>query len=372
MSIGVTPVRITQKNILKGGYAEATLLITTGEDQTIEGHIEPSSQFSGWIKTSTNSTRFTLDPGRTQPFTLIIQPPKETPSGNYSGYVDIVTDTVATPSGRAAGLALSGVRVKLDIEVVGTQIQTCNAGAVYLRDIEEGYPIELTGRIVNTGNVLVEPSGTIEIFNRLKTERIARMTFQTSRIRPTTYEEMNVILSRLNLKPGIYPATITIPECDIVKETAIHIHEEGTMQDSGQLVSVSSSAYAYKEDDVAVRARFTNTGQRTALSQFKGTITYDNQLIRELTSERIQVAPGDTEEFIMFFVPEYPGRYLISGKVIFNEKSSNEMGTIVTVSDESAPRSNNLALVVYIALLLAVFYLGRKIIKARQKRRKPY
>jgi len=368
-SIGISPVIIEQRNIARGGYAELPIRLSTAEQTAISGHIEVGDMFHDWIQLEGNTTTFVVQPGASSILNLIIQPPIDIPAGNYTGYVDFVADGTGNITTRAGGIALSSVRLRTTLEIVGKEIISCSVGGISIADFEEGGSFELSGTVINTGNVRIQPEGSVAISDR-EGRKVLERTFRVGPIKPTTTERFYQNLGSTRLARGTYPVQYRVDACDFLIDGFINIVEPGTIQDKGRLTSLSASLWVYQGEQVPLTAKFTNDGPRTVTAKFVGQIFEGERLIAPITSDEIEVQPGTVQDFILFFVPPSTGRYTVSGKVIFNKKASNEMGAIVTVVPKEGTTSTPwIALLLYLLLLVAIFMVVRKILRDRRQKR---
>jgi len=101
----------------------------------------------------------------------------------------------------------------------------------------------------------------------------------------------------------------------------------------GQLVLSSDKIWLYVGERVNLLAVFKNVGYTSFPVVFKGKATLDNSIEGIFESEEIESHSGETINLTTTFTPLKPGRYTISGKVYFCDKTSNEKSTILNVRD---------------------------------------
>ena len=101
----------------------------------------------------------------------------------------------------------------------------------------------------------------------------------------------------------------------------------------GQLVLSSDKIWLYTGERVNLLAVFKNVGYTSFPVVFKGKATLDNSIEGIFESEEIESHSGETINLTTTFTPLKPGRYTISGKVYFCDKTSNEKSTILNVRD---------------------------------------
>ena len=149
--------------------------------------------------------------------------------------------------------------------------------------------------------------------------------------------------------------------------------KKGGIVDKGVLNQVVNKVWAYVNEPIEVKADFRNIGERSVFARFKGTVKLDDKIVRILETEEIEVPAGEKAEFVSFFIPEEPGRYVISGKVIYNKKFTFEKGSILNVNPppetEKGPNYGMFfILLIYLIMAVTIIFIMRKIIKEKRRR----
>src|SRR3989338_479706 len=168
VSIGVSPGRVRFDNLLQEGYAERTITITTNTEDILSGHLTANGDIKDWLSFEPDSNTFSLSKGNPYKLKIIIQPPADMPNGNYSGSIEFVTDTIGSVTGRAGGIVKAAVNLIINSEVSGEEIISCRAGGFNLKDIEIGFPLELSVTTANDGNVRLSPTIAIDVWDQLQ------------------------------------------------------------------------------------------------------------------------------------------------------------------------------------------------------------
>ena len=92
LSIGISPGRVKFTGVLKGGYAERQVSISTNVEDILAGHFEPKGPIKDWLSFSPNGTSMTLSNGNPYKLIIRVEPPIDTPTGNYTGTIEFITD----------------------------------------------------------------------------------------------------------------------------------------------------------------------------------------------------------------------------------------------------------------------------------------
>ena len=84
------------------------------------------------------------------------------------------------------------------------------------------------------------------------------------------------------------------------------------------------------------------------------------------------VPAGEISDFDIFFSPEQPGRYTLTGRVVYNKKLTYEKGTVINVNaspeEVTQKKLELLPLIVYLIIIATIIFLIKKIMKERKKK----
>ncbi|HYD03881.1 MAG TPA: hypothetical protein VEC16_06315, partial [Alphaproteobacteria bacterium] len=130
---------------------------------------------------------------------------------------------------------------------------------------------------------------------------------------------------------------------------------------------LDNNAWAAVGDVVPVTAVFKNTGERTVSAKFKGVVTLDNKIVETLDSEFYDIPPGEIGNIEMYFTPEKYGQYIISGRILYNNKLSYEKSSVLNVNTGTEKTGN--AWVFVLVLIIIVIVILLLLIRIRKKRR---
>jgi len=138
VGISVTKAVIDYKDVLKGGYAEDVLYVSTDAPYNIPISYELLGDIKDWINISPdlNSLNTTIFINNTnyQPVKISISPPIDTPIGNYTGTVRLITGTLNKPGGQYGSQMQAAFMIRVTVTVTGTQFLSCNGGGIVIKD----------------------------------------------------------------------------------------------------------------------------------------------------------------------------------------------------------------------------------------------
>jgi hypothetical protein len=372
--IGVSPSIVRFNKMIKGGFAETKITITTSTELPIRAHFTREGEIKDWISFAPEEEVFNFSKSKPYEFMLVIQPPPDAKNGNYTGSLKITTDELATVSIGAGSSIIAQIELMLYIEVIGDEIVQCKAGAISAYSSEIGKPFNVRATVQNDGNVRLRPEVKVDVWDQYQTRVIFSNTFFGDQILPTRSKD---ILKEINneLPVGQYFADIYLKECDVSTTATFDVVEKGQISDAGQLIGIRTNEIAYTKEPMPVIPVFQNNGGRKVVAQFKGEVINlgTNKIERVLESDSLEVQPGETMEFNMIFIPEEPGEYQISGRIVYNNKITfNEASRVVKVinPDKKSTISGTLYLVLYFIILLVILIMIARIRRAKRKGRK--
>lgn len=372
VSIGISPGRLRFEEVLREGHAERTLTITTSSEQTLTGHFKVTGDIKDWLSFDPNSTSFSLS--RDDPYKLKVKinPPSDVRTGNYSGHIEFITDTVGNVPGRAGGVVKTAVIMIVNSEITGEEFVECRAGAFNIKDTEVDFPLEVSWNMINDGNVRLRPTVKVDIWDQLQENILSSKEIIGDEILPTTQQQM---LRRINhdLDVGQYWANVEVEECNAAGFLTFSIVEKGGIVDKGYIGDILHKPWAYTGETIEIIVRFVNQGERSVNSKFKGNIRLDDRIVKIIETEEVIVPSGQNGDFVVYFTPETSGRYVLTGRVVYNNKLTFEKGSVINVND--APREEKekgfdiLPLLIYVVIIITILFIIRKILKESKRKK---
>lgn len=373
--LSVTKAAIDYTDVLRGGYAEDFVYVASDTDFDVPLEYEVLGDIAEWIsfEPAMNETNATLYVSRdhVQQLKIIIQPPSDAASGNYTGGVRILTGTINTPGGPYGSQLQAAFLIKIRISVTGEQILSCNFGGLNIPDVEIGEPIRYSFSLQNSGNVRVRPNVSIDIWNQDQTRLVKSiLNSYTTDVLPTTSSIFSGESSS-NLRIGQYWAYATIAPCTNSEIVSFSVLEKGQIADSGELLRIENKPWASTGEVVPITPIFKNNGERVVSAKFKGVITMNNKIVQNIDSDFYDVIPGEIINLTVFFTPKKQGQYYISGRALYNNKLSFEKSSILNVNmGEDISDINMLYVIIIIIIVIIILLLLIKIKKKKNKLQK--
>ena len=360
--IGISPASLKMDNLLRGGYGEGSVFITSDLEEAVEVNVEARGEIAGWI----NLSKWTFEVSRENPqkFDVFIRPPFATPNGNYSGYVRVRTEALGTErEGYVTGQVLSSVDLKIEVSVTDKEILECDAFEMFMAAVEEGYPAILNFSIKNKGNILIGPEFRISVWDRDQTKIAHTEIFQFEEILPG--KQLNSIfdVDSSGLEVGQYFVEVNVPDCVSSNIISFDVLEEGALRADGVITSMVTREEGKVGEIVPIEINFKNTGQKEVNAKFIGEVLQDNRIVASFDTDRVRVPIGAIEKFRLSFVPTNQGKHAIRGYVLYDNKKTFE----ATASTNIYGGISLSVLLIYGALILGIIFLFFKIYHEKRR-----
>ncbi|MDD9953685.1 MAG: hypothetical protein OXR66_05085 [Candidatus Woesearchaeota archaeon] len=371
VSIGVNRASLTFTDILRGGYANESIMVVTDSTENISGSILLYGDEASWLSFSAETFTFSAS----QPYRLnvIAQPPPDARIENYRVNMSILTGELSRSEGGLLGTSTrASLGVPVHMQLTGTEILQCAVGGIKVKDTEREQQLEVEVSVINKGNVRVRPIVEVIVYDKFQTDEIARDTRQfRNDILPTLTNEEAVFYT-FELPRDQYWATISVPECTGGGLYTFDVLEAGEVKDEGEFIQIDAPSWSEVGDIIPINAIFRNRGYRSVRAAFKGTIVNidSEKIAKVIDTEQYTVAPDATAEIETFFNPTEPGRYMVTGKVFYNDKLTPERTFVLNVTGEKRETGGYGNYILYFLLLVIILFLI--LIIRRKKQRQHY
>ncbi len=339
-SIALNPGSLRADNMVREGYAERTVRVATNEDSATVNVAfgDSNNEMNDWISLEPSDTEFTISQGEPHSMNVIVEPPADVPNGNYSTSLVFMVRSDDEFTGITGAVIDTAVAFRVNVRIVDDEVTSCNVQSSNIPDIEAGDDIEPSLRIRNIGNIRMNPTIEIDIWNQEMSSLERTITYNDDMVLPTITEDIIFSERSRGLSPGQYFADITVPECGFESTLTFDILEPGSISSDGNLVGIRVPAWNNRSDTIEINPVFENTGERPVTAYFEGLVRLDGNIIDRLETARLQVEPGVREEFEIFFSSDRPGRYEVSGRVYYDNKRTFEKMNRFNILDQHSER----------------------------------
>lgn len=354
VSIGISPADVGFDNVLKGGYAEKTIAVSTSSETSVSFHVSATGHVKDWIEFEP-SEDLTVSRDSMKRVTVIVRPPENVANGVYGGSIVVGTEPTQPGEGDVGVGVTTGAAAGVSITITGEEIKKAKVESISVKDTEEGNPVEFVISITNQGNVIVTPLIGIEVTEEGKIEVVKSTAHSETEILPTTMNTIRISMDTVDMDIGEYTGTVKIfLDGESLAEQALSfsVFERGTLSKMGVLQKVWNEPWVKEGDIVKIDAYFENTGELVVAGKFKGEVYFGGGLVEVVESEELEVPVGRTVVMSSYFKPEKQGLYVVRGHVVYGGKTTETKESFINVGSGEgglSPEETN-----YIALLIAV------------------
>jgi hypothetical protein len=362
--VGVSPPEIYFNNVLRNGYSVRTMVISIDSPEPITVEIKTRGEISDWLNFSDRI--FNVSKDKPYQLRVSVTPPSDTPSGNYSGFLSIVTGGFGQGlEGQAVGIIRSAVEPFINVGVVDTEIIDCSASKFSVESVEKGDEIVFKLRVSNKGNIRMKPKINIDVWDQDQISIIKNQDFQKQEILPTVEDEFVLRMNSGDLEIGQYFVEITVPECYSSETLTFDVLEPGALKSSGILTSILVPKTVNVYETTQIIANFKNNGEKEVSSQFKGKVSREGKIIQILESEKVSVPVDSLDEFNFYFTPKETGKYVVSGRVYYSNKKTFELSS----SFDVIGKKNYFSFFIYLVYGVLIFLIVILFYKINKERR---
>ena len=358
VSIGISPAELYFDNVLKGGYAEGEVAVSTSSETPVNFVIAAKGSIKDWIDFEP-SENLTFSKNDMRRITVIVKPPENVANGVYTGTIIASTEPTQL-DGEGVGVGVTaGTTSDVSIRITGEEIKKASVQSIKVSDTEEGFPVEFSVSILNEGNVIIQPLIEIEITKKGESEILKSVSHSQTSVLPTKMNIIRVKIGTEGLKIGEYSAKVKVfLDGEKLSEETLYfsILERGTLSKKGVLQKIWNEPWAIAGDIVKIDAYFENAGELLFTAKFKGEIYMGDKLFEIVESEELEVPIGKTVIMSAYFRPGLPGQYVVRGHVIYGGKTTETKESFINVNPKqegTSPQGVNYALVA--VAIMAVF-----------------
>lgn len=328
--IGVYPAEIAFPDTLRGGEYFTSIGVINHGDQSRTFTLEASGDIASWISFVDPEDRtrtidhVTTTPGADGHADLRLSVPESAQNGSYSGEVR----TVAVVDGgkiEGSGSTLNlGASIEVKAVVSGNQRVAGKFLELAANDIEVGYPLRITSKVQNDGNVRVLPIVHVEISTSARV--IGTIDTNDVAIPPNEYRDVESQWDSNVAGPGDYlvTTTVSLPGVQLGQRTRqVRILPRGSLTRQGSFESLQLANEVAPGSVARVVASFRNTGQVDALAVFSGEVYRDGKLVNSVKSLQKLVRRDEVQPLEALVELPVAGSYTIRGKVNFEGQDSD-------------------------------------------------
>jgi hypothetical protein len=363
ISLGAGPSVLDFGRLLRGGYSEGVITVSTSGGEDLVCTVEASGQMGDWL--AVDKKAFTLPANGRITLKATLNPPKDAANGRYEGTIHI--RAAPTNTQNDTGLTVgAGIKIRTTAEITDKQVISFKIHSSSATDTETGYPIRLAVTLKNTGNARAKPETLVEVYDLGGTQRTT-YTQTMPEINPTAEYTGALDIPSQGMDAGRYTARLTIDNDE--QNLTFTLLEKGTLALKGVLKTLTlNKIWAETGEIVKITGDVENTG-RLPIEGAKLTIevsaiderTQTEDIIKVFNGEEnLEIPTGETREFTAYFSPINPGRYRITGAIAYSGKKTQAKSTILNVAERPTNSLPYLMAAAILTIALAYWITRRK------------
>jgi len=363
-NIGVSPASLDFDDVLRGGYAQDSLIVTVDTEEPVGISLDKRGEIAEWINFS--ESNFSVSRDNPKQLEVYIRPPENMPNGNYSGFISVKTRELGEgQEGHAVGVVRSSLDLGVDVEITDIQDISCNVVNAKVNSVEKGDEIVFDLQINNRGNVIIEPSVDIKIWDSNQQNIVKEESFKGEGILPSLEETRTFRVPSGDMELGQYWADISVLECYSQLTKTFDVLEPGALKAEGEILRIITKKNASVGETIPIEVLFKNTGEKEVEARFRGSVSREGDIVQILESEKEIVSTSNTNKFSFYFTPEKEGEHIIRGRVHYSGKKTFEKVTkFDAISNNKAKEIVMGGIYVILGGLIIVLF--RKVVKEKR------
>jgi len=361
-AIGISPSSTYVENVLRGGYARVSFLVSNTEPTASNITLKLEGAAANWV----SAPDVIVVPGRSaQSVDVLFQPASDAGNGIYEASLIAETESPAFLVGGSQATVKTSVTSRMFIQVVDTEKRELVVDSFEAPSAEAGQPAFVNIVASNKGNILQKFSVTLIVTdgNGKQVKNFEKTGFE---VKATESTSLKIQYATDDLKPGQYFVEAAIaPEGlpAFSKTTGQRVYAPGEISRQGKVLEVQAPSWVKPGEIVKISVRFRNTGEVYSNAEVVGEVSLENEGLQEiLSSKQFSIAPGEEVWLNAFYKPSKPGKYTAKVSILFGGKQIEAGELIINVNGESTVGSSSTAylLLAILALIIFAAYVLRK------------
>ncbi len=338
-SLAVSPPRINFGQMVRDGFAEETIRISTQEDIPLEVNVSlrDGSNLT-WIDITPEQDLYNVSAGNPAFIDVVAEPPSDQPDGNYEGHLRLLVSPrdESELEGDTVAEMTHSILVSLSTEISDVEIYDCSIHDLnYNTNLNEDDDFQISFDFLNDGNVFIDPEVEITFRDSISEEIIQSedLTFDT--VSPTLSSSFSENIS-LDLDEGQYLLEIEFPDCEDYTSSLIDVYGEDELISSGRISNLDISPRRTLEGNpVEITASYLNDGQKENSVYIRFAIYKDGNIVDIIETNELDIDKGDEHNFSTIFTPEEEASYEVVALGYYDRSITYESTSSFLSFDES-------------------------------------
>ncbi len=364
-AIGISPPIIQAVDVLRSSAQTytVTLLVENPAPADLYFEAAPRGEYAHYLK---GPSELIIPQGKTSAVYTFELEPTNAAVGSYNLQLAFTekqrpTDTTDTSTGGNTGAkvaVLQGAILVISMSVSGEEKVAFDVQRASFEDTELRLPLVGTYTVYNKGNVEWKPERieviVVDVNDPTNTDTYEVAGDEIALTKPGTTIDSQITLAH-KLVEGKYAAHLkfyyknaVVAELDT---SPFNVFSPGTLNQSGELVDVSTNKKVYKAgEQIVVKGLFKNTGDVTVQGQLETTVYKDGSLVNLEVSRTLNIDRRQETEFQQFLKLAEPGEYQLEVAATFGNRKTPAHTLTITV--ESAGVGTVVSTFISIALIV--------------------
>jgi len=341
-AIGVSPGTVAIDNMVRGGYAERTLMLSTAGNQEITFTLQADGEIKDWISFVSNETQLVLRRKSALPIKVRINVSSNAQGGQHDGRIIITTLYTGNETVNVSGARfMPGLIVRVTLNVTDVIIRGYAIRSLSVKNTEQDYPVEFTLSVENTGNVIVTPNLRITLLDSEMRTLNRTLDYHDTPVLPTIIQQFFIQMPTKGLRLDDYYANVT-SDLGYENMLSFKILPQGTyLIFKGILDGMSANTtQTAAGENVNIMASFRNDGDaRIEEAKLKAEVYLTSEewdtkkLAGVIEGKPRSVEKGENSTLSAVFTPKQPGTYLLEGVVVYSGKRTDVKTLLINVKE---------------------------------------
>ena len=373
-AIGISPPIIHAVDVLRNSAQTftVTLLVENPAPRDLYFDAVPRGEYAHYLK---GPSEMIIPQGKTSAVYTFDLEPTNAAVGSYNLQLAF-TERQQPPEGAdgngganpgAKVSVLQGAILTISMTVSGDEKVSFGISRPAFEDTELRIPLVGTYTVNNNGNVEWKPDRieviVTDVNDASNTETYTVTGDDIPLTKPGTTVDSPIVIAH-KLVEGKYKAHLKFYYKDqVVTEldsTAFNVFSPGTLNQSGELVQVSTNKETYNiGEQIVLKGLFKNTGDVTVQGQLETTIYKDGSLVNLEVSRSLNIDRRQETEFQQFLKLSEPGTYQLEVAATFGNRKTPAHTLTITVAaagvGEVGSTFISIALVVLLVIGIFIF-----------------
>lgn len=330
--VGIAPGFIEVDDALRSGTYSDQIRLDNSQETDLVFRFLTDGDIADWIRITDVEDRSTevetmrVGAGDSGIVRAEFNVPDDAPNSVYEGRILVVSDAADADVDDGSGASVRiGAQIPVTINVTGSESRSGIVSDTFVAPAEVGGNQRFTAKVVNEGNVLLEPELTVSISRDGETITQLSTSDGYFPVDPGETRDVYVEWETAGERGGDYVASFVVDDVAAAEplrlgesDVEFRLEPLGTFTRAGEMVSMELTNRPEPGGVAQVEAVFANTGEIEAQAIFTGELRSGGELVETFESLPRRV-PASTSGALAVTFEELPeGDYEVTGLINFD------------------------------------------------------